>query len=88
MVPTPECSFTGAPQVKESEMHDMIVGSLVRPFCPSGAGLVVYTRRGELALGPSDIGIITYRNPKNGNAEILCRGQVCQTTDHNWALAK
>ena len=63
-------------------------GDLVRPFCPSGVSLVVYTRRGELALGPSDIGIITYHNPKNGNTEILCRGQVCQGSDLNWALVK
>ena len=48
----------------------------------------MYTRRGELDLNPSDIGIITYHNPANGNTEILCRGQVCQTTDHDWALVK
>ena len=72
----------------ETLNHLPAPGDLVRPFCPSGAGLIVYTRRGELDLNPSDIGIITYHNPKNGNTEILCRGQVCQTTDLDWALVK
>lgn len=65
-----------------------IVGSLARPFCHTYHGVIVYTRRGELVLNPSDIGIITYHNPKNGNMEILCRGQVCQGSDHDWKLVK
>lgn len=50
---------------------------------PTG-DVVVWVRTGTLSLDPLDLGIVTYFNEINGNIEILCRGQVCQSSVENW----
>ena len=54
-------------------MRDMIVGSLVRPFCPSGAGLVVHTRRGELALSVGDLVFLKWWEGSRSDLWIVIR---------------
>jgi len=69
-------------------IESYIAGTLVRPLygVGDGVGLVVYTSRGELVLGPDDIGIIiiAYRNLGRGSILVLCRGELCQSSEYDW----
>ena len=57
------------------------IGDLLRPIVRY---LSVHTVRGEVTLNRWDVGVLTYYNPVNTNIEVLCRGQVCQSSSLQW----
>jgi len=65
-------------------IESFAAGALVRPICSGGIGLVVHSRRGEVVLEPDDTGIITYHNLASGNILVLCRGELCQSSEYDW----
>ena len=65
-------------------IESFAAGALVRPICSGGIGLVVYARRGEVVLEPGDTGIIAWRNLDTGRILVLCRGELCQSSEYDW----
>lgn len=55
-------------------------GDLVRPK----ADITAWLPKGSISLTPGDLGVVTYYREDNGNLEVLCRGQVCQSSAGVW----
>lgn len=67
-------------------------GDLVRPKADITAWLRTdskvwpHLRAGSISLSPGDLGVVTYYREDNGNLEVLCRGQVCQSSAGVWIV--
>jgi hypothetical protein len=68
----------------EEAEHLPRVGDLARPV----RSVVAWIPGGTISLYPEDLGVATYMRGDNGNIEVLCRGQVCQSFVGHWRREK